>query len=155
MANWAILSSWECHRVTDENRIGKSPKEKIWQPIACFACVAVLWIHLDDFGASEFSGGRLTGSLFKMAELGSVLFLMALLLTFFFRRTAAATALAATLLCFPFYLYVLMPGLYRWIFKGEYAVPPYRPFHWDNWAIVGVFSLLFVAWTVRRACQAG
>jgi len=28
----------------------------------------------DDFGASEFSGGRLTGPLFKMADLGSVLF---------------------------------------------------------------------------------
>jgi hypothetical protein len=109
---------------------------------------------LDDFGASEFSGGRLTGPLFKMAELGSVLFLMALLLTFFFRRTAAATPLAATLLCFPFYLYALMPGPYRWIFKGEYADPLYRPFHWDNWAIVGVFSLLFVVWTVRRAYHA-
>ena len=125
--------------------MGKFQKGKMLQAIACLTCTVVLWVHLDDFGASEFSGGRLTGSLFKMADLGSVLFLLAPLLTFFFRRTAAATALAATLLCFPFYLYVLMPGLYRWIFKGEYAVPPYRPFHWDNWAVVGVFSLLFVA----------
>jgi len=115
------------------------------QAIACLTCTVVLWVHLDDFGASEFSGGRLTGPLFKMADLGSVLFLLALLLTFFLRRTAATIALAATLLCFPFYLYVLMPGPYRWIFKGEYSVPLYRPFHWDNWAVVGVFSLLFVA----------
>jgi len=76
------------------------------QAIACFACVAVLWIHLDDYGASEFSGGWLTGPLFKMADLGSLLFLLALLLTFFLRRTAATIALAAALLCFPFYLYV-------------------------------------------------
>jgi hypothetical protein len=105
----------------------------------------VLWIHLDDFGASEFSGGRLTGPLFKMADLGSVLFLAALLLTFFVRRVAAAIALGATLLCGPFYLYLLMPGPYRWVFKGEYSVPLYRPFRWDNWAVVGVFSLIFVA----------
>jgi hypothetical protein len=125
--------------------MGTFEKEKMLQAIACFACVAVLWIHLDDYGASEFSGGWLTGPLFKMVELGSVLFLLALLLTFFLRRTAATTALAATLLCFPFYLYVLMPGPFRWIFKGEDSVPLYRPFHWDNWAVVGVFSLLFVA----------
>ncbi len=117
--------------------MGKFQKEKMLQAIACLTCTVVLWVHLDDFGASEFSGGRLTGPLFKMADLGSVLFLLALLLTFFLRRTAATISLAATLLCFPFYLYVLI--------KGEYSVPLYRPFHWDNWAVVGVFSLLFVA----------
>lgn len=125
--------------------MGKIQKEKVLQAIACLTCTFVLWVHLDDFGASEFSGGRLTGPLFKMADLGSALFLLALLLTFFLRRTAATLALAATLLSFPLYLYVLMPGPYRWIFKGEYSVALYRPDHWDNWAVVGVFSLLFVA----------
>jgi hypothetical protein len=123
----------------------KVPKEKMWQAIACLACTAVLWIHLDDFGASEFSGGWLTGPLFKMADLGSLLFLVALVLTFFLRRTAATIALTATVLCFPFYLYIVMPGPYRWIFKGEYSVPLSRPFAWDNWAVVGVLSLLFAA----------
>ena len=54
--------------------MGKFPKEKMWQAIACLVCTVVLWVHLDDFGASEFSGGRLTGPLFKMANLGSLLF---------------------------------------------------------------------------------
>lgn len=121
--------------------MGKLQREKMLQAIACLTYTVVLWVHLDDFGASEFSGGRLTGPLFKMADLGSVLFLLALLLIFFLRRTAATIAFAATLLCLPFYLYVLMPGPYRWIFKGEYSVPLSRPFHWDNWAVVGVFSL--------------
>ena len=124
--------------------MGKIPKGKMWQAIACLACIVVLWIKLDDLGASEFSGGRLTGPLFKMADLSFLLFLLALLLTFFLRRSAATIALAATLLCLPFYLYMLMPGPYRWIFKGEYSVPLSPPFHWDNWAVVGVFSLLFV-----------
>jgi hypothetical protein len=120
-------------------------KQKVWQTIACLACTGVLWIHLDDFVASEFSGGRLTGPLFKMADLGALLFLMAVLLTFFLRRVASTIALAATLLCFPFYLYILMPGPYRWIFKGEYSVPLQRPFHWDTWAVAGILCLLFAA----------
>ena len=124
--------------------MGKFQKEKMLQALACLTCTVVLWVHLDDFGASEFSGGRLTGPLFKMADISSVLFLVALLLTFFLRRIAASIALAATLLCLPFYLYILMPGVYRWIFKGEYSVPLNRPFHWDNWAVVGMISLLFV-----------
>jgi hypothetical protein len=131
--------------------MGKVPKEKMWQAIACLACAAVLRIHLGDFGASEFSGGWLTGPLFKMADLGSLLFLVAFLLTFFLRRTAATMALAATLLCFPFYLYILMPGPYRWIFKGEYSVPVHRTFHWDSWAAVGVFSLLFAVFLSLRS----
>jgi hypothetical protein len=124
--------------------MGKFPKEKMSQAIACLACTVVLQLYLDEFGASEFSGGRLTGPLLRMADLGSLLFLVGLLLTFFLRRIAASIALAATLLCLPFYLYILMPGAYRWIFKGEYSVPLSRPFHWDNWAFVGIISLLFV-----------
>jgi hypothetical protein len=56
--------------------MGKFPKEKMWQAFACLACTAVLWIHLDDF-SGEFSGGWLTGPLFKMADLGFLLFLVA------------------------------------------------------------------------------
>lgn len=120
-------------------------KKKTWQAIGCLACTVVLWDHLYNFDASEFSGGRLTGPLLHMADLGSLLFLAAVLLTFFLRRIAATIALAATLLCLPFYLYILMPGPYRWIFKGEYSVPLHKPFHWDSWAIVGIVSLLFAA----------
>jgi len=86
--------------------MGNSSKEKMWQAIACLACTVVPWIRLDSFAASEFSGGWLTGPLLKMAELGSLFFAVALLLTFFFRRTASTIALAAALVCFPFYLYV-------------------------------------------------
>jgi hypothetical protein len=119
----------------------KLRQQKVWQATAYLACLGVLWIRLDDFGASDFSGGRLTGKLFTMADLGTLLFLAALLLTIFFPRVAAVVTLAATLLCLPFYLYILMPGPYRQIFKGEYSVPLQGPFVWNNWAVVGVLSL--------------
>jgi hypothetical protein len=123
----------------------KVSKEKATQALACLACLVVPWIRLDDFGASEFNGGWVTGPLHRMADLGALFFLAALVLTFFLRRTAATIALVAVLLCLPFYLYILMPGPYRSLFKGEYSVPLNRSFHWDTWAAVGVFSLLFVA----------
>jgi hypothetical protein len=129
----------------------KLNKQKVWQAAACLACVGVLWIRLDDLGASEFSGARLTGKLFTMADLGSLLFLVALLLTMFFPRVAAAIALVAALLCLPFYLYILMPGPYRQIFKGEYSVPLQRPFVWNNWAVVGAISLAIAAfWSLHN-----
>jgi hypothetical protein len=125
--------------------VEKLSKNKVWQAAAYLACAGVLWIRLDTFGASEFSGGRITGKLFTMADLGSSLFLTALLLTILFPRVAAAFALAATLLCLPLYLYILMPGPYWQIFKGEYSVPLQRPLVWSTWAVVGVLSLVTAA----------
>jgi hypothetical protein len=119
--------------------------EKVLNAFGCLACTVVLWIHLDQLGASEFIGGSLTGPLYGMADLGFLFFLLALVLTFFFRRIAAAIALTAALICLPLYLYALVPGAYHWMFKGEYSVPFGRPFRWDSWAIVGIFSLVIVA----------
>jgi Na+/proline symporter len=133
----------------------KLSKRKLWQAAACLACVGVLWIRLDDFGASEFSGGQITAKLFTMADFGSLLFLVALLLTIFFPRVAAAIALAGALLCLPFYLYILMPGPYRQIFKGEYSVPLQRPFVWNSWAVVGVLSLVIVAFLSLHSLSKG
>lgn len=123
----------------------KFPKESLWHAAACLTCTAVLWIHLDDFGASDFSGGLVARPVFRMCAFGSLLFLLVALLTTFLRRTAATIALAATLLSLPLYLYVLMPGPYRRIFKGEYSTPLRGSLRWDNWAVIGVLSLLFVA----------
>jgi hypothetical protein len=101
----------------------------------------VLWIHLNDFGASEFSGGRFTGKLLTMADLSFTLILEAMLLTVFFPRVAPAVALTTTLLCVPFYLYIVMPGSYRRFLPGEYSLPLQRPSVWENWALLGILSL--------------
>jgi hypothetical protein len=73
-------------------------KRESLHAIACLTGVVVLWIHLDDFGTSEFRGGGLTDPIFKMAAIGSLLFLLALLLMFFRRRATVTIALAAILL---------------------------------------------------------
>jgi hypothetical protein len=123
----------------------KPSKQKVFQAIACLLCVAVLWIHLNDFGASEFGRGRLTGRLFTLADYSSVLFLAAFLLTFFLPRVAAAVVWTASLLCLPFYLYMLLPEPYRLAFKGEYSVPLQKPIVWNNWAVAGTLSVFLAA----------
>ena len=130
-------------------------KHKVWQAAAYLVCAGVLWTRLIGFGASEFSGGRITGKLFAVAEVGLLLFFVALLLTVFCPRVAAAIALAATLLGLPFYLCVLTPGLYRQIFKGEYSAPLQRPFGWNNWAAAGVLTLVIAAFLSLQSLSKG
>lgn len=120
-------------------------KQKVWQAAAFIAGVAVLWIHLDDFGNSEFIGGWLTGKIFSLADFGGILFLFALLLTVFLPRVASAVALLASLLCLPLYLYVVAPGPFRRIFKGAYSVSLQHPFVWDWSAMSGIATLVFAA----------
>src|SRR6266704_4778095 len=103
--------------------MAKFGKQQLWQAISCLLCIAVAWVRLDDLGAPEFSGGWLTGPLFTMADDGSVLFILAIVLTFFYRRIAAVIALMASLLFLPLYLYFVAPGPFRWVFKGEYFAP--------------------------------
>jgi hypothetical protein len=91
-----------------------------------------------------------------MEETGSLLFVLALLLTFFYRRIAAATTLVACLLCLPLYLYFTAPGPFRWVFRGEYSVPLQVSFVSNKWAITGIVALAIAAYVgVRSLLFAG
>lgn len=116
--------------------------QTLCQAATCLLCVVVAWTHTDGFGASEFSGGRLTGPIFSMFNYGSLMFVLALLLTFFLRFIAAAIALGASLLCLPLYLYVTAPGPFRRVFPGEYSVPLQSGFVWSRWAVLGMLTLV-------------
>lgn len=132
----------------------KLTRQNVWQAIALLASAGVLWIHLGDFGASEFSGGWLTGKILTMADTGALLFLSALVLTIFVPRAGAIVALVAIVLYLPFYLYVVMPGPYRRIFKGEYSVPLQTAFVWNSWAIAGIITItLAAALSIRRLSE--
>jgi hypothetical protein len=116
----------------------KFPRSVWLQAITCIASLAVLWTQLDSIGDSEFRGGALTGILFRLANAASVLFVLALLLTFLKRRFGAALALLASFLTLPLYLYIVAPGLFRRIFPGEYSVPLDSAFVWNRWAVIGI-----------------
>jgi hypothetical protein len=98
---------------------------------------------------SEFLGGRIRGPLTTTAEIGSI-FSLALLITLWYPRVAAAIALAASVLCLPLYFYLAAPGPFRWIFKGEYSVPLQASFVWHTWAVAGMFTIAIAAYVCFR-----
>src|SRR6266567_7289402 len=95
---------------------------------------------------TEFSGGWLTGPLLNFHILGGLLLAPALLLSFFFRRIAAAIAIAASLLCLPLYFYFVAPGAFRWVFRrAEFSVPVEASFNWNTWMVAEIVTLAVTA----------
>src|SRR5437899_1952881 len=126
-------------------RMTRDGKTKLTQAAACLVCAVVVWRYGSDLEGTEFSGGWLTGPLLDMKDVGTLLFVLALLLTFVYRRIAAATTLVASLLCLPLYLYFTTPGPFRWAFRGEYSVPLQANFVWNKWNIAGIVALTIAA----------
>jgi hypothetical protein len=119
----------------------KPGKNEIQQAVAFLLCIVVAWVHMDDFAASEFRGGRITGPVFSMFDSGWLIFFFAILLTFVYPRVASAFALAATLLCLPLYLYITAPGPFRFVFPGNYKSPLQASLVWNTWAMAGMVTL--------------
>ena len=105
----------------------------------------MVWKYGSGLAGTEFSGGRITGALLDLYDIGSLLFIMALLLTFFLRRIAAAASIVAFLLCLPLYLYFVAPGPFRRVVGGTYSVPLRADFVWDKWASLEILVLAIAA----------
>ena len=116
-------------------------KQKFRQAGICLLCVALAWRYGAELEGTEFGGGRITGPLLDLYDVGLLFFILALLLTFFYLRIAAAIALAASLLCLPLYLDLAAPGPFRWVFRGQYSVPITAGFVWNRSNVVGILSL--------------
>lgn len=124
--------------------MAKLNRQNVWPAIAFLACAGVLWIHLDNFEASEFSR-PLSAKILTMADIGVLLLFSAMLLTIFLPRTGAIVALVGIVLSLPFYLYVVVPGPYRRISQREYSFPLQGGFAWNCWAIAGIVALILAA----------
>jgi hypothetical protein len=131
----------------------KSSKQTLWQNICCVLSVALLWPKIAGVEATEFSGGRVTGPLLTITEIGIALFAVALLATFVYPRVAASIAIAAALLCLPFYLYFMAPGPFRRLFKGEYSVLVQASFVWNLWTVVGAGILAVTTYVCWRGLR--
>lgn len=129
--------------------------QKLLQIASFLLCVILAWKSQIAVEGTEFSGGWLTGSILSLSGLGSLLCLAAILLTFRTPRTGAVTGLIASILCLPLHLYFVAPGPYRWIFRGEYSVPLQANFAYDQWAILGILSILVAVFACVRGLQEG
>jgi hypothetical protein len=123
----------------------KDLKQKLAQVTVYLLCVILLWRYGSDLEGTEFSGGWLTGPLLHMKDVGTLLFIAAMLLTFFFPRIAAAITILASLLSLPLYLYFTAPGPFRRVVGGMHSVPLQANFTWNTWAVFGIFILVIAA----------
>jgi hypothetical protein len=129
-------------------------KSELWQAASLLLCLMVATTRLDWNGASEFSGGQVTGPLLSMFQYGWLFFLLAIVLTFFYQRVGAIIGIAASVLCLPLYLYFTIPGLFRSVFRGEWSVPLQSYFSWDTWAISGMLTLAAAIFVCSRSFSA-
>jgi hypothetical protein len=133
----------------------KPGKQELWQTASFLLCVILVGRLIDRLGNSEFSGGYVSGRLFWLADKGWVLLLLALLMTIVFRRAAAWLFLAASLLWWPLYLYVMFPGVTRWMIR---TLLPYVIWEnalvanviWDKWLIAGILALIVAMYVCVR-----
>lgn len=125
--------------------------QKSWQAAACLSCLALLWTYGSGLEGTEFSGGRITGPLLDMSDIGIVLFIPALLVVFLYRRVAAVITLLASLLSLPLYIYFAAPGPFRYIFKGEYSVPAKGNFVWGRQELIGILAITFAIFVSIRS----
>ena len=130
----------------------KPQKQQLWLAVNCLACVVVVLCNTNGLEGTEFSGGWLTGPLLSMADIGTGLFVLALIVTFWTPRIAAALGLASSLLCLPLYLYFLAPVPFNEIFGfgHQFKSHPSGGFHWDPWAIGGVLTIAVTTYVCLR-----
>lgn len=101
---------------------------------------------------TEFEGGYLTGPLLSMAWIGILLFVLAIVVTFWVPRVAAAVELAASLLCLPIRLYFLAPVPFAETFAPghEFKLQPSPGFHWEKWTVIGLLVLAVTSFLCVR-----
>jgi hypothetical protein len=118
-----------------------------------FLLCAVLALYVTrGLDKSEFRGGWLTGPLLSMADIGTVLFILALVLTLLRPRVAAGFGLASSLLCVPLCAFFIAPVRFTYVFaRGhEFSVQPTPGLHWDTWSIATLLALAFAAYLCMR-----
>ena len=124
-----------------------------FQAASFLLCVSLALKLTNGVAGTEFSGGWLTGPLLSMAYHAMILFVLALVLTFFFPRIAAGMGIVSALLGLPLYGFFLAPVPFAQVFaRGhEFSVQPEPGFHWQAWPVTALLSLAIALYfSIRR-----
>ena len=134
----------------------------VCQAAACLLCAIAAWSSLEDLIGTEVSGGRITSPMLDAGIFGAFLFLIALVLSFFSPTAARVAISLASLLCLPVYVYRTLPGVFRWIFPGEYKVMLHERLIWHSWSVTGaaatalvIFLSILVLWPLVDTIEPG
>jgi len=129
----------------------KNVRRNLTQAAACLICAIPAWRYSGFLEGTEFSGGRTTGPLLSIEEAASYLLLLGLVLTFLYRRIAAAVTIVASVLCLPIYLCFVAPGPFRWVFPGRYMGSLAADYVWAAWAAAGIVSVAIALYVCLAA----
>jgi hypothetical protein len=90
-----------------------------------------------------------------MADIGTVLFVLAFIVTFMYPRIAVAIGLASSLLCLPLYLHFMTPVPFNQVFGfgHQFKVRPSGGLHYNQWATGGVLTLAIAIYLSFAALQ--
>jgi hypothetical protein len=122
--------------------MGEMKRINVWLSASCLACAFLVWNYAAGLEGTEFSGGRITGPILNLSDLGLLLFVVVTVLSFFYQRIAGFAAILASLFCLPLFIYFTAPGAFLAVFRGEYSVPAPSNFVWNRWGIAGIVALL-------------
>ena len=116
---------------------------QVYQAGSFVLCILIAWHITDGLDGTEFGGGYLTGPLLSMADIGMLLFAVAVVVTVLFPRVGAVLGLASSLLCLPLHCYFIAPIPFAQLFapRAEFSVQPTPGFHWRTWPVTGLFVL--------------
>ena len=120
----------------------KQMRQKLLVAASCLVCAVVCWKSFLVFEGTEFGSGSLAGNQVS----ATLLYLLALILTFKYPRVASISALAGCVFSLPLYLYLVFPRPFREVWPGEWSVPylPREIFVWDGWWITVIFVTILV-----------
>ena len=114
---------------------------KVLLALLSLMSIAFAWKLTMDLGGTEFSGGSITGPLYRISELAFLLLILALMLVIRLPRASATLVGLASLLCMPLSFLFLAPGPFRRIVGGEWSVPLQSDFVLAWWTVGWSFSL--------------
>jgi hypothetical protein len=124
-------------------------KKKIVQSASYLLCAAVAFAVPNSLVESEFSGGLVSGALLRLHNLGTWLFVLAILVALLYRRIAAVEALIAVLFCAPLCLYLLAPGLFKVCFRA--TTRSAEGLSMAGWAVLSMVSFAAAIYVSVRA----
>ena len=128
------------------------------QAVSFLLCVCLTLQVARGLDGTEFSGGWLTGPLLSMANIGTVLFVLALFLTFLLPRVAAGIGLTSSLLCAPLCAFFIAPVRFAEIFARGHEVKaqPTPGFHWHTWSVIALLAIALACYLcIRRFAASG
>jgi hypothetical protein len=138
-------------RCVYEEAYMKYRKSDLLQSAGCLLCAVAALRSSAGLEGTELEGGAITGPMLDASFIGTILFMLALVVTLRYPRPASGTALAASALCLPLYIFRALPRLFRLAFPGVYAARPQGTFVWHTWSATGILSTVLVVYLCSRS----